>query len=161
MPISFTDKFNLNKKDFFATGAFDTILDVDSRVFIDPALLDGCNITEFVGARTKAEKYFSNIITLLSYARNTNDMYWKKADKMLTFKELTGTCFGYSQKGTSGNAIGKVLRETILHTIKELINVGEKDPTLAIFLACSSLVFRNLGLFSLTFASTPVVSYIR
>ena len=130
MPISFTDKFCLDKKAFFKTGAFDTILDVDSRVFIDPALLDGCQIAEFVGAREKAEKYFSNIITLLSHAQNTNDMYWKKADKMLSFTEITGTCFGYSQNSTSGNAIGKVLRATILHTIKELIDAGEKDPTL-------------------------------
>jgi len=130
MPISLTDKFNIDKKAFLDTGAFDPILDVDARVFIDPALLDGCTVTEFIGARAKAEKYFSGIITLLSHAQNTRDMYWRKADKMLTFTELTGTCFGYSQHGTSGNAIGKVLRATILHTIKELICVGEKDPTL-------------------------------
>ena len=130
MAISFTDKFNIDKKAFRATGAFDTILDVDSRVFIDPARLDSCSTNEFVGARAKAEKYFSDIITLLSHADTTRDMFWKKADKMLTFTELSGTCLGYSQNSTSGNAIGKTLRSTILHTIKELICAGEKDPTL-------------------------------
>ena len=130
MPVSFTDKFKLDKKAFQATGAFDTILDVDSRVFIDPALLDDCVIPEFVGARAKAENYFANIITLLTYTQNRSDMYWKKADKLLSFSEITGTCFGYSQNSTAGNAIGKALRTTILQTIKELITVGENDPTL-------------------------------
>ena len=130
MPISFTDRFNLDKNKFNAMGAFDTILDVDSRFFIDPVLLDACNIAEFIGARAKTEKYFAKIILLLTYAQNTRDMYWKKADKMLSFTEITGTCLGYSQNNTSGNAIGKGLRDTILHTIKELITVGEKDPTL-------------------------------
>jgi hypothetical protein len=130
MATSFTDEFGLDKLDFLSTGAFDTILDVDSRVFIGPALLDGCKIPEFVSAREKAEKYFSNIIPLLSHSQNSSDMFWRKADKMLTFTELTGTCIGYSQNGTAGNSIGKHLRSVILHTIKDLIIAGEKDPTL-------------------------------
>jgi hypothetical protein len=130
MAVSFTDKFNLDKSVFRSTGAFDTILDVDSRVFIDPALLDTCTVIEFVGSRQKVEKYFSDVITLLSHSASANDMYWRKANKMLTFKELTGTCFGYSEIGTSGNSIGSTLRRGILQTIKELIDKGEKDPTL-------------------------------
>lgn len=49
---------------------------------------------------------------------------------MLTFTELSGTCFGYSQNGTGGNAIGFVLRKSILNTIKELMVEGETDPVL-------------------------------
>jgi len=130
MPISFTDKYGLDKSTYLNTGAFDVILDVDSRLFIDPALLELCDIEEFKGAKEKVEKYFSGIITLLSHSTNSKDMYWKQADKLLTFKELTGTCFGYSQFGTDGNSIGPVLRNVILHTIKELIDAGEKDPSL-------------------------------
>ena len=57
-------------------------------------------------------------------------MYWKKADRLLTFKEITGTCLGYSNQGTSGNAIGKELRKNILETIKELQKSGEVDPVI-------------------------------
>lgn len=130
MPISFTDKFGLDKEVFLNTGAFDVILDVDSRLFIDPALLECCDIEEFKGAKEKVEKYFSGIITLLSHSSSPKDMYWKQADKLLKFKELTGTCFGYTQLGTNGNSIGPVLRNIILCTIKELIETGEKDPSL-------------------------------
>lgn len=57
-------------------------------------------------------------------------MYWRRADRMLTFTELSGTCFGYSQNGTGGNAIGSVLRKSILNTLKELMVEGETDPVL-------------------------------
>lgn len=137
LAISFTDEFNIDKQEFLATGAFDVILDVDSRLFIDPALLDLCEADEFKDAREKVERYFADIITLLKHSKNINDMFWKRADELLTFKELTGTCFGYSQYGTSGNSIGPVLRSTILYTIKELISVGETDPS----------IFELLGVF--------------
>lgn len=137
MAISFTDEYKINKNEFLSTGAFDVILDVDSRLFIDLALLDLCEVYEFKDAREKVEKYFADIITLLKHSKIKNDMFWKRADRLLTFKELTGTCFGYSHYGTSGNSIGQVLRETILYTIKELISVGETDPS----------IFELLGVF--------------
>lgn len=137
LPISFTDKYNLDKDSFSETGAFDVILDMDSRLFLDPALLSICKIKEFNKAKEKVEEYFSNIIKLLGFSKVISDQFWKKADKLLKFSEVTGTCFGYTKKGTSGNAIGKKLRNIILMTIKELIDAGEKDPT----------IFELLGVF--------------
>lgn len=130
MPITFSEQFNVASSVLENSGAFDVILDVDTRVFIDPALLELCTEPEFVDARSKVERYFSNIITLLQHSKQRDDMYWKRADRLLTFKELSGTCFGYSQNGTGGNAIGTVLRYTILNTIKELMIEGETDPVL-------------------------------
>lgn len=130
MSITFSEQFNVSKSILESTGVFDVILDVDTRVFIDPALLELCTEPEFVDARSKVETYFANIITLLHHSRRCGDMYWKRADQLLTFRELSGTCFGYSQNGTGGNAIGQVLRDNILNTIKELMIEGETDPVL-------------------------------
>ena len=130
MPITFSEQFNISAEVLKATGVFDVILDIDTRVFIDPALLELCTEPEFLDARKKGEKYFSDIITLLRHSKCTTDMYWRRADRMLTFTELSGTCFGYSQNGTGGNAIGSVLRKSILSTIKELMVEGETDPVL-------------------------------
>ncbi len=130
MPISFADEFGVKPEVITFTGVFNVILDVDTRVFIDPALLKLTSSAHFRGARQKIEEYFGNIITLLSHSKTKKDMYWKEAEKRLTFQELTGTCFGYSKTGTSGNAIGKGLRTDILSTIKELVDDGEKDPVL-------------------------------
>lgn len=130
MPKSFTDEFRVHQEIFENTKALDIILDVDSNYFIDPALLRVCEIPEFVDASKITEEYFSNIIVLLKHSKALDDMYWKKADKLLTFKEITGTCLGYSNKGTSGNAIGKELRKNILETIKELQKAGDVDPVI-------------------------------
>ena len=124
MPITFSEQFNISKEVLEITGVFDVILDIDTRVFIDPALLELCTEPEFLDARKKVEKYFSDIITLLRHSKSQTDMYRKRAERMLTFTELSGTCFGYSQNGTGGNAIGSVLRKTILNTIQDLMTEG-------------------------------------
>lgn len=130
MPIKFSEQYSISQDKIEELKVFDVIIDVDTRVFLDPALLKLTAVPEFEYARDKIEKYFSNIITLLKHTKNNGDMYWKKADSLLKFKELSGTCFGYTQNGTGGNAIGKVLRGSILLTIKELITSGESDPIL-------------------------------
>lgn len=130
MPKSFTDEFKVDKEVFENTGALDIILDVDSNYFIDPALLRICKVPEFTKASELMEEYFSKIIVLLKHSKSLGDMYWKKADRLLTFKEIKGTCLGYSNQGTSGNAIGKELRKNILETIKELQKSGEVDPVI-------------------------------
>lgn len=130
MPIKFSEEFNISNELIETYGVFDVIMDVDTHVFVDPALLELCDEPEFSNAEEKIKKYFSDIIKLLSHSKNTDDMYWKAANKKLKFKELSGTCFGYSKKSTDGNAIGGVLREKILSTTKELIDEGETDPTL-------------------------------
>ena len=130
MPITFSEQFNISKEVLEITGVFDVILDIDTRVFIDPALLELCTEPEFLDARKKVEKYFSDIITLLRHSKSQTDMYRKRAERMLTFTELSGTCFGYSQNGTGGNAIGSVLRKTILNTIQDLMTEGDTDPVL-------------------------------
>lgn len=161
MPIKFSEEFSVNEADLLSLGVFDVILDVITHVFIDPALLPLISQPEFQKAKEKIEKYFSDIITLLSHTKRNTDMYWKRADSLLKFKELSGTCFGYSQNGTSGNAIGPVLRTQILETIRELVEAGETDPTL----------FELLGVFQekvgcdrisdlITFILTPeILSY--
>lgn len=130
MPIKFSEKFHISGESIEQTGVFDVILDVDTRFFIDPALLKLCDIPEFTNAHEKVTNYFSNIIHLLQGSTKENDLCWKAADKLLTFHELTGTCLGYSKTGTSGNAIGPVLRLNILRTIKIILGLGENDPVL-------------------------------
>lgn len=130
MPITFSEKYKIPNEFIERNSVFDVIMDVDTQVFIDPALLELCTEKEFINAKGKVEKYFAGIITLLKHSKNQRDMYWKRADKLLTFKEIRGTCFGYSKTSTSGNAIGKTLRKSILVTAKDLICEGENDPTL-------------------------------
>lgn len=137
MPVSFSEQFHISRQTIEQLGVFDVILDMDARVFIDPALLPLCQDPEFIGAKEKVEKYFSNIIILMRHAKSPHDIFWRRANQLLAFHEITGTCLGYSEQGTSGNAIGGILRNNILTTIKQLLDAGETDP----------VIFELLGVF--------------
>lgn len=130
MPISFTDAFDVDKNLFNLTGAFDPILDVDSRLFIDPALLEITQEAEFKGSREEMEHFFSGIVSLLKRSTSSNDRFWKRADRELRFTEIKGTCLGYSKAGIDGNGIGSRLRNQVLSSIKELLDSGADDPIL-------------------------------
>ena len=130
MPISFTDKFKIQKDLLKGSNAFNPIIDLDTKFFIDPALIELCKEPEFLNAREKITNFFSSIIFIIKHCKFKGDMFWKRADKILSFKEITGTCLGYSNESTDGNAIGPKLREDILFTIKELVGTGADAPEL-------------------------------
>lgn len=130
MPISFTDKFKIKKELLKKSKTFDPIIDLDTKFFIDPALIELCDEPEFLNANEKIANFFSSIILLIKHCKTKNDMFWKRADKMLSFKEIRGTCLGYSNESTDGNAIGPKLRKDILNTTKELVNAGADAPEL-------------------------------
>lgn len=71
--LSFTDTFGIDSRAFETTGAFDPVIGIDSRLFIDPALLDQCGAPEFADARDCVEKCFGVIIELLSRSRAKGD----------------------------------------------------------------------------------------
>lgn len=137
MVKSFCDEFEIDREVLKKSGALDIVLNIDTPYFIDPALLRITNIPEFIGASSEIEKYFNQIVVLVKNTSSEKDMYWKRADDLLNFKEIKGTCLGYSNNSTSGNAIGKELRKKIIETIKELLKSGTIDP----------LIFELLGVF--------------
>lgn len=137
MPVSFCDEFNVNKDKLEKLGVFNLILDVDTKVFLDPGLLYDADIEIFDLASQKINDYFSKIISLLLASDCVGDMYWNKADSMLKFKEITETCVGYSNRSTNGNAIGTRLRKEVLLTMKDLLSKGINDP----------ILFQLLGVF--------------
>lgn len=138
MPISLTDYYKIDKKLFDKFGALDILLDKDSLFFIDPLLVRYNTIKEFSNAEDKINSHFSKIITIIKhYIENKNRIFFEEADKLLTFKEITGSCLGYSKQTTKGNAIGKNIREKILYTLIDLVAAGETDP----------IIFDLVGLF--------------
>lgn len=137
MPVSFVDAFHISPEVFDRTGAFDLVLDVDSKLFIDPALLSETSCPEFQKSKEEVEHYFRGIIALLKHSEGKGDRWWRAASKQLTFTEIKGTCLGYSEKGIAGNAIGPQLRENILSSVKGLVDAGVEDP----------IIFELLGVF--------------
>jgi len=137
MPKSVCKHFKLDAKKFDATGAFDALLDWDTKLFVDPFLLKGATTPEFHGAYDELLRYFSEIIKLVTVSAGPSDLTWRTARKRLVFRETPGFGLGYAKENTSGSGMGDAFAEKLLTSIGEIARKGIQDPEL----------FELLGLF--------------
>lgn len=137
MALRISDVLNKNPKLLDKEGAFNGFVDIDSKFYIDPRLLDISSAPELKTSRKTFEKYFSHIFTLLQNSKSEGDRFWRGAYQRLRFKEIRLIGLGYSSSSTSGNAIGRIYARTLVETSRELLEAGIKDPT----------IYELLGLF--------------
>ena len=130
MAVSVTDQFKLDKARFDRTGAFDSILDMDTRLFIDPFLLPHTSATELKGGRVKILDRFSKILTLMEHTSSAGDATWREASRLLDFREAKGFNFGYGGEGAAGSGMGPTIRRQLLKTAHEIVSKGIKDPVI-------------------------------
>lgn len=130
MPVSVTEYFKLDVTKFSQTGAFDSLLDQDTHLFIDPFLLEGSSQKHFLGARENLLGRFREVIKLLVASRNADDVFWRNAANKLRFKEIAGFGLGYSKGGTGGSGIGPKFTRHLVQTAHDLIKAGIDDPEL-------------------------------
>jgi len=130
MPRKISTLLGLSSKALDKKGVFDSFVDIDSRLHIDPSLLKNCKIPEFKTAHKQFEEHFNNVLALISNSNNKYDKLWKEALIRLRFKEIDNFALGYSQSGTGGSAIGWGLAKNILETVSQIVNAGIKDPVI-------------------------------
>lgn len=130
MPRKISTLLNVSSKALAKKGVFDSFIDVDSRLHIDPSLLRSCKIPEFKTAHKQFEEHFNNVLALISNSKNKHDKLWNEALRRLKFKEIPNIALGYSQKGTGGSAIGLGLARNILETVSQIVQAGIKDPVI-------------------------------
>jgi hypothetical protein len=128
-PVKFTDHFGVDKNKFGTFGLFDPSLNVDTPLFIDPLLLNSSqNKLIRKAGRRVYEQHFTRVIKFLAASKNIGDVAWRTAGKLLSFKEIRGTCLGYGSDSIDGSAFGPELTERLLSTAKEIVELGIKDP---------------------------------
>lgn len=137
MPKTVTQVFKLDVNKFEKTGAFDALLDFDTKVFIDPHLLREAKTPEFAKAYETFRDHFANVLKLLTQSKKEGDVFWKAAENLLIFPEVQGICIGYGKEGTAGSGIGPDLRVRLLQTAKQIVDAGIRDPE----------IFELVGLF--------------
>lgn len=130
MPRKISNILNVSSEDLRNKGVFDGFTDIDSRLHVDPSLLVISKIPEFQNSQKTFEKYFNDVLKLVTHSQTRYDRFWKEAQKRLQFKEIGNTALGYSDSGTGGNAIGDVLAEKILETVSLLSKAGVNDPAI-------------------------------
>jgi len=136
MPVRMTKHFKIKRREFARTGAFDPWLDVDSKLFVDPTLLEACTVPEFVGSRDLVLNHYDSLFRLLLVAKQ-GDSLWRAAVRKVAFHEMPGIALGYSSASTQGGGIGIDLAASILATAKEVIDAGVEDP----------IIFEMVGVF--------------
>jgi hypothetical protein len=137
VPVKFSDKAGLQSGKMDSLGVFDPVLDLDTRLFIDPHLLAKSKIPEFEQSYGRLHKRFGAIAKLLISSKQQGDVFWRNADQLMVWPEVKGLCIGYTRKGTAGHGMGRGLRSRLLDTASQILKLGVSDPE----------IFELVGLF--------------
>lgn len=130
-PQLFSTCFSVDPSLLKRLGIFDPILNVDSRLFIDPLLLKASSHKEIrTDAVRQYENHFGKIIRLIKASKTPGDVAWRSAGVLIRSPEIKGTCLGYGAASIHGSAVGKHLTDIILKTSKEVVDLGIDDPDL-------------------------------
>lgn len=130
-PLLFSKHFNIDPEKLEILGVLDPVLNVDTKLFIDPLLLSHSAHEEIkIGAHNSYVAFFEMMVKLLLASKKEGDVPWRNADRHFTFPETSGTGLGYGAATTHGSAWGLGLRAQVLSTAKEIVDLGVVDPDL-------------------------------
>ncbi|EGR4057752.1 hypothetical protein DDM81_06740 [Vibrio cholerae] len=128
-PLLFSKYFGIDEKELDNAGLIDPFLNVDTQLFIDPVLLEkSANPKISVDAYKKFRDHFSNYVRLLAISATEGDAAWKGARRLLDLREPAQTGLGYGGSSRSGSSRPEDVREVMMKTAKEIIDLGTNDP---------------------------------
>jgi hypothetical protein len=128
-PILFSKYFNVAPELITQEGLIDPFLNVDTQLFIDPVLLDkSSNQVICKEAYSSFRKHFDSYVRLLAISKREGDAAWKAAQRLLDLSEPPQNGLGYGGSGRSGSSRPNSIRDAIMHTTKDIIELGADDP---------------------------------
>lgn len=134
-PKRFSDAFNIDEKVLKDQGLLNPLLNVDTKLFVDPLLLVKSSNSIISGeGYNQYIKYFENIIKLLKKSKRVGDEAWKASKILLMIEEVQGTSLGYGVGSTTGRKLPNKILDKIIVTAKEIVDIGIDDPELFILL---------------------------
>ncbi|HTW84508.1 MAG TPA: hypothetical protein VMD91_10600 [Candidatus Sulfotelmatobacter sp.] len=139
---SFTDYFGLDKAAFSKIGAFDLIVNRDTKLMIDPKLLATTSAPELKGARAKLLRRYRQIFKLLASSQFRGDEFDRAAYRLTDFPEFRGVGLGYARESVDGSGWADTIRSQVLETARAVVQAGLRDPE---FFELLALFERNIG----------------
>lgn len=128
-PLLFSKHFGIDEKELEKAGLIDPFLNVDTQLFIDPVLLEKSAHQKIsVNAYKTFCDHFSKYVRLLAISNAEGDAAWKGARKLLDLREPAQTGLGYGGSSRSGSSRPEEVREIMMRTAKEIIDLGSNDP---------------------------------
>jgi hypothetical protein len=108
---------------------FDTILDVDTRLFVDPFLVFKEEKGRWASAHEKLIAHFNRAFLLIAEGNlDPKNLAYQKALDLLIFSEPRELCLGYTSEGTRGAGSGRGLARLIGGAIVAAIRRGLTNP---------------------------------
>lgn len=115
------------------TGAddwFDTILDADTELFVDPFLIFQESSNPWDDAHDQIIEHFNHAFMLIAKGnRKSESLPYKKALDLLIFTEPSELCLGYTSTGTAGLGSGHGYADIIAAAISDAIRRGVEHPS--------------------------------
>jgi hypothetical protein len=109
---------------------FDTILDVDTELFVDPFLIFKDGDPFWSGAHDDLIAHFNAAFMLVAEGGlNRASLQYRKAVDLLLFHEPRELCLGYTARGTRGAGSGKGFAQDMAAAITDAINRGLETPS--------------------------------
>ncbi|TGS82738.1 hypothetical protein EN817_25185 [Mesorhizobium sp. M3A.F.Ca.ET.174.01.1.1] len=128
-PLLFSQHFNIDPAALAAAGLIDPFLTVDTQLFIDPILLDksGNKLIREDAYQTFCT-HFQRVVRLLAICKREGDPAWKAAQWQMSLREAPANGLGYGTSDRPGNSRPEELRDAMLRTAKEIVELGAEDP---------------------------------
>lgn len=108
---------------------FDTILDVDTELFVDPFLIFKEEDRFWKDSHSRLISHFETAFMLIAEGnRNPRTLAYRKALALLEFKEPHEFCLGYTSKGTRGSGSSGETARLMGEAISAAISRGLENP---------------------------------
>jgi hypothetical protein len=124
--MRFTEHFGLKINDEIEW--FDPLLNLDTKLFIDPFLIYDNERGIFEGSHETIIKFFDEVFQLLAIAKgNSSSAEWQLAFQMLLFPEVPELCLGYVGVGNAGAGSGADTAKKLCAGFWRAIEAGIKN----------------------------------
>ncbi len=124
--MKFSEAFNVKQQ--ADDTWFDPILNLDSKLFIDPFLIYSQQIEFFEDAHDDIITIFNKAYMLISrVAGDSSHNSWKKASNILLFPEAQEFCIGYATANQTGSGTGRGFSKLMCEAIWESIEAGIQE----------------------------------
>jgi hypothetical protein len=125
----FSQHFGIDTSDLASANLIDPFLNVDTQLFIDPILLEKSSNEIIRGEAYAAfREHFANFLKLLDISKNEGDAAWRGAQRLLNLREPPENGLGYGGSSRSGSSRPAEIRDAIMRTAKEIVELGSHDP---------------------------------
>lgn len=108
---------------------FDTLLDADTEIFIDPFLIFAERKGPWRTSHDRIIEHFNRAFLLIAEGNmNTRSLAYRKAVDILVFREPRELCLGYTAKGTAGSGSGRGFARRMAKAVATAIARGLENP---------------------------------